>query len=769
MTMKNLAFGGLCAALLVLSGCSCGDGGTPDPLDGELPDAGGGTDGEAADAPRSMRCGNLMMEGSEECDDGNTDPDDGCSADCMLECGDGRVSGDETCDVAIADGEPGACPADCDDGDSCTVDAIDGTECAPECAHAPITAIVSGDMCCPPGADSTTDTDCMSTCGDGIVSGTETCDTAIASTEAGACPTACDDGDACTTDGLANDGTCSAICEATPITAAADGDMCCPAGLTLADDSDCPAMCGDGVLSMGESCDTGIASGAGACPVTCDDGSVCTTDSVSMPGTCDAVCASAPITMPINGDGCCPPGATMATDTDCTGRCGDGIVQMGETCDTAIMSGAGRCPTAGMCNDAMACTSDRLVGGGTCSASCVNTPITMPMNGDGCCPSGATIATDSDCPRVCGDGVVTAPEACDTAIMSGAGSCPTMCNDMMACTRDTLTGSACSRRCTFTPITMPMGGDGCCPAGATIGTDSDCPARCGDMVITAPETCDDGNTMSGDGCSSMCRLEVVPTAYRFSDLDLREPHVYATVPLLGCRDLTDFMSPFGDGVNPLLQDNIQNDGDGDGLLDLSLAHVFMPLVQTTGTSTMSFLDFPDCTAPMSSTACTLPAGASRTMGTAMNMGGGATCLGVLPGTVRPYSPVVTPSIAPPGGTCYVVNAGTVTIDLSGIMIRLTDAYIGGEYFGSPATEIRDGLIRGFISVTDADATIIPAGTTGIASIDGAPLSRLLRGGAGNCSQPAPMMGDLDTGPGGVRGWYFYLNFRATRVTSYTVL
>jgi cysteine-rich repeat protein len=34
-----------------------------------------------------------------------------------------------------------------------------------------------------------------------------------------------------------------------------------------------------------------------------------------------------------------------------------------------------------------------------------------------------------------------------------------------------------------------------------------CPI-CGDHVIEPPETCDDGNTNDGDGCSSMCQIEV---------------------------------------------------------------------------------------------------------------------------------------------------------------------------------------------------------------------------------------------------------------------
>jgi cysteine-rich repeat protein len=30
---------------------------------------------------------------------------------------------------------------------------------------------------------------------------------------------------------------------------------------------------------------------------------------------------------------------------------------------------------------------------------------------------------------------------------------------------------------------------------------------CGDQVVEAPETCDDGNATPGDGCSQICRIE----------------------------------------------------------------------------------------------------------------------------------------------------------------------------------------------------------------------------------------------------------------------
>jgi len=43
-------------------------------------------------------CGNGMVDGIEECDDGNRVNDDGCSETCVLECGDGVVGGAEECD-----------------------------------------------------------------------------------------------------------------------------------------------------------------------------------------------------------------------------------------------------------------------------------------------------------------------------------------------------------------------------------------------------------------------------------------------------------------------------------------------------------------------------------------------------------------------------------------------------------------------------------------------------------------------------------------------
>lgn len=74
------------------------------------------------DAPE---CGNGVVEGAEECDDGGPRAGDGCSTSCQVEvgyacdefgcsalCGDGRVVDEEACDPSVSMWE-GACSDDC--------------------------------------------------------------------------------------------------------------------------------------------------------------------------------------------------------------------------------------------------------------------------------------------------------------------------------------------------------------------------------------------------------------------------------------------------------------------------------------------------------------------------------------------------------------------------------------------------------------------------------------------------------------------------------
>jgi cysteine-rich repeat protein len=273
--------------------------------------------------------------------------------------------------------------------------------------------------------------DCLNTCkwscGDGTIQSHEKCDTAIAAGQPGACPDpSCDDGDTCTTDS-ASGVACQLQCAHGTIAAPVPGDQCCPEGANSNTDPDCAIGCGNGVVEAGESCDTGIAAGQpGACVTSCDDGVSCTADVLNDAGTCKAECAHAEITLPAEGDGCCPAGANHATDSDCSLTCGDGLVSAGETCDTDIAPGQpGACPTS--CSDGQACTTDSLVGGGTCTATCAHAPVVQPKNGDGCCPPIGNANNDNDCSAVCGNHVPEPGEDCDVGDTTPGDGCDAVC------------------------------------------------------------------------------------------------------------------------------------------------------------------------------------------------------------------------------------------------------------------------------------------------------------------------------------------------------
>jgi hypothetical protein len=242
------------------------------------------------------------------------------------------------------------------------------------------------------------------------------------------------------------------------------------------------------------------------------------------------------------------------------------------------------------------------------------------------------------------------------------------------------------------------------------------------------------------------------TAFRFADFDWRDPHVF--VSFLGCRDITD--TPLsGFSINGDLQARIQGDSDSDGYLDLGLLLVFDPLDQSAAGGSLRF-ESASCTAPSASTSCG-PSGTTTYL-TYANVASGQ-CLGTLAGTTHGYSPAVGAPVAPG----FVTAPANLTIDLLGFPLPLSSAQFAGTWVGLPATQIANGLLRGFLSRADADNTIIPAS---YARIGGLPLSQLLPGGdppgSGiNCAA----FSDMDLGPDGItQGWWMYFNFVASPAT-----
>jgi len=212
-----------------------GSGGSSSGSSGQFVDDDGGLSSSGdSGKPRVPACGNSFVEDGEVCDDGNTSPGDGCSADCKAiekgfacpkpgvlcaaaACGDGIVAGVE----------------DCDDGNS-----KKGDGCSDLCRLEP------GFKCDDPGKK------CVATvCGDNKKEGSEQCD----------------DGNKFPYDG------CSPTCTLEPK---------CANGA-------CTAVCGDGLKFPNEECDDGNTRNGDGCSSTCtfEPGYQCTVKSSGLPST----------------------------------------------------------------------------------------------------------------------------------------------------------------------------------------------------------------------------------------------------------------------------------------------------------------------------------------------------------------------------------------------------------------------------------------------------------------------------------------------------
>ena len=166
--------------------------------------------------------------------------------------------------------------------------------------------------------------------------------------------------------------------------------------------------------------------------------------------------------------------------------CGDGVIQLPELCDQGVANSdteADACRTHcrwARCGDGVTDAGEQCDDGNE-------------RNGDGC---------DNNCTTGgCGNGIRDGAEVCDDG-PGNSDTTPDACRvdcELPAC-GDGIVDPSYSETCDAGSANSDTTADAC---------RSDCSRpRCGDGVVDTRETCDDGNTEDGDGCTGGCRFDV---------------------------------------------------------------------------------------------------------------------------------------------------------------------------------------------------------------------------------------------------------------------
>ena len=303
--------------------------------------------------------------------------------------------------------------------------------------------------------------------------------------------------------------------------------------------------CGNGKREYMEGCDDGNTAANDGCSPTCtvESNSRCTGSELSICQRCGngvkegtEECDDGNL---LSNDGCSV--CSIEINSTCTGshpsvcqRCGNGKMEGTEQCDdnnvftndgcsnscmienhaTCLLTQPSTCYVCGngKKEGAEACDDGNTVSGDGCSATCQtevlssvssSSSVSSIVSSSSAPSSSSVISSVSPVSSSSSTVSSVSPPSSSSSSRSSSSSQAPVCGDRLinAATEqcddgNKVSGDGCSASCTI------ESGWQC------VGIPSSCTPRCGDgLLIAAREPCDDGNGTNGDGCSALCQRE----------------------------------------------------------------------------------------------------------------------------------------------------------------------------------------------------------------------------------------------------------------------